>query len=289
MYTAPLHRIALLFLFAGAASAQPEKSNTDTPIHRAFNRLYNFDFAGAHGILDKAIAAEPQAPLPWSVKAAAYVFAELNRLRILEIDFFLDDDRVVDRRKLAADPAVRDTFFRAVRTAERLANARLAGKPDDPEALFALCMAAGVVMDYATMVERRRFGSLPLARRTHSYARKLLALNPPVYDAHMTYGTIEYVVGSMPFFLRWFVRFDQIKGSKQKGIEELELVARRGTYYGPFARILLAVIHTREKRPEMAEKLLEGLVSEFPENPLLRKELLRIRKLAHPERPAPRK
>ncbi len=285
MYTAPLQRIVLLITFAGIVPAQPAKLPADSPIHRAFNRLYNFDFAEAHKILDEETRAAPQSPLPWSVKAAAYLYAELHRLRILEIDFFLDDDRVVDRRKLTADPAVRQVFFQTVQTAERLANARLAVKADDPEALFALCMAAGVVMDYAAMVERRRFGSFPLAKRTHSYARKLLALNPPVYDAHLTYGTIEYVIGSMPFFLRWFVRIDQIKGSKQKSIEELELVAQHGQYYGPLARILLAVIHTREKRPQAAEKLLEGLVSEFPENPLLRKELARTHKLAHPVPP----
>ena len=208
------------------------------------------------------------------------------RLKILELDFFTDDDKVVDRRALVPDPAARRAFFQALDGAERLAGVRLASHPDDPGALFALSMATGLETDYAALVERRRFGSFSLSKRNQVYARKLLALNPPVDDAYMTFGTVEYVVGSLPFYLRWLVRLAQIGGSKEKAIEDLELVARRGRYYGPLARMTLAVIHVREKRPDKAEVLLAGLVSDFPENPLFRKELLRVSRLAHPNQPA---
>jgi predicted Zn-dependent protease len=57
-------------------------------------------------------------------------------------------------------------------------------------------------------------------------------------------------------------------------------VAQRGRYYGPFAQILLSVIYMREKRPREAEKLLAGLIVEFPENPLIRRELARAGELA---------
>ena len=192
----------------------------------------------------------------------------------------------MDRRALVPDPAVRRAFFQLLDDAGRLANARLASRPDDPGALFALSMATGLETDYAALIERRRFGSFSLSQKNQVYARKLLALNPPVDDAYMTFGTVEYVVGSLPFFLRWLVRLVQISGSKEKGIEELELVARRGRYYGPLARIMLAVVHVREKRSGKAEALLAGLAPEFPENPLFRKELLRVNRLAHPNEAA---
>jgi hypothetical protein len=270
-------RFFLAFLgFANLIAAQP--AAPPASIEAAFNRLYNFDFAAAHEILERHDQAQPNQPLTFSVRAAAHLFAELHRLKILEMDFFLDDDRVVERGKLTPDPRIRQAFLQEVATAERLATARLAARPEDPEALFALCMTSGVVMDYAALIERRRFGSFPLAKRTHAYARRLVALQPPVYDAYMTYGTIEYVLGSMPFFLRWFIHFDQIHGDKQDAIHELDLVAERGRYYGPLARVMLAVIHMREKRPELAERLLSGLVSEFPQNPLFQKELARVRR-----------
>ena len=270
--------MALFLALGGGLAAQPK-----TLLDRAFDRLYNFDFKPAQEILDQQIHLAPSDPLPLSVKAASHLFSELYRLKILELDFFTDDDKVVDRRALVPDPAVRRAFLQSLEDAKRLANARLAVRPNDPDALFALCMATGLETDYAALVERRRFGSFSLSRKNQVYARRLLALDPPVADAYMTFGTVEYVVGSLPFFLRWLVRFDQISGSKQKGIEELELVARRGRYYGPLARMMLGVIYIREKRPEKAEELLLGLAAEFPRNPLFRKELVRVGRMAHPK------
>lgn len=259
--------------------AQNAKVDISTEVGRAFVRLYNFDFAGAHAILDAQTRHDPADPLPYAVKAAAHLFSELHRLKILQIEFFADDDRVVDRKKLKADPAVRDEFHRLIAAARERAHARLLAHAGDREAMFAQAMSAGLVMDYAALVERRRFGSFALARQTQALALKLLALEPPYYDAHLTPGSVEYVIGSMPFFLRWFVRVQGIEGSKQKAVEHLAAVAARARYYGPFARILLSVIHLREKRPREAERLLDALVTEFPENPLLKRELARARVL----------
>ena len=285
---------SFFFLFLGLAStaapaAQVERVDNETALQRAYGRLYNFDFTGAQEILDRQRRVDPQAPLLVATKAAAYLFSELSRLRILELDFFTDDEKVVDRRKLVPDPVVRQKFFATVAESDKLANARLASKPDDPDATLALCMTTGLVTDYAALIEKRRFGSFALAKQSHVWARKLLDLKPPVTDAYMTFGTAEYIVGSLPFFVRWFVHLDQVEGSKRKGIDELELVAKEGKYYGPFARILLAVIALREKRPWDAEALLVRLTADYPENPLLRKELERTRKLANPVLAGPKR
>ena len=281
-----LRLIALLIVVlsaGGAAQPRPGPSvNTEAALQAAFVRLYDFDFKDAHEILDRQHQLDPQAPLVFAVKCAAYLFAELDRLKILELDFFTDDDKVVDRRKLIPDPVIRQKFFDTVAESDKLANARLAVNPDDPDALMALCMTTGMVTDYAALVEKRRFGSFSLAKKSHVWAKKLLALNPPVVDAYMTFGTAEYIVGSLPFFLRWFVHMDSVEGSKSKGIEELTLVAQKGKYDGPFARILLAVIALREKHPEEAERLLAGLAKDYPDNPLIRKELARVTRQLHP-------
>jgi hypothetical protein len=273
--------LLLSFALLPALAAQAETSTTEPALQHAYARLYNFDFKGAHEILDRQRQADPASPLVPAVQAAAYLFGELDRLRILELDFFMDDDKVVDRKKLVPDPVVRQKFFQTVDETEKMANARLATKPDDADALLALCMTTGLVTDYAALVERRRFGSFALAKKSHVWAKKLLALNPPVVDAYMTFGTAEYIVGSLPFFLRWFVHMDSVEGNKKKGIDELQLVADKGKYYGPFARMLLSVIYAREKRPDVSQKLLEGLATEYPQNPLIRQELARMTRIAN--------
>ncbi|HLY16679.1 MAG TPA: hypothetical protein VKR61_05620, partial [Bryobacteraceae bacterium] len=125
-------------------------------------------------------------------------------------------------------------------------------------------------------VEKRQIASLSPAKRSNSYAQRLIKLNPPCVDAYITAGISEYMVGSLPFFIRWFVHFDNVQGSKDQGVKNLQLVIRDGHYFKPFAKILLAIIDLREKRPRETEQLLEELARNYPSNPLFRKELARM-------------
>lgn len=250
-----------------------------TAIERAFDRLYNFDFPGVWRTLDELERREPGYPLTYSVRAAARLFSELDRMKILETEFFSKDDNVTEI-KLKADPAVRQALFEATGMARKLSSARLAANPNDHDAMLAMCMASGVESDYTVLVEKRYLKSFSLSRESQMYAHKLLALNPPDYDAYLTLGSVEYVVGSMNFFFRLFVHFDQIRGSKAAGIENLERVVTGGHYYPPFAKMLLSVIHLRDSHPEKAVPLLEDLAQSYPQNPLLAREAARARKLA---------
>jgi hypothetical protein len=123
------------------------------------------------------------------------------------------------------------------------------------------------------LVEKRQMGSLSSARRANAYAQRLLQLDPKFYDAYLTAGFSEYMVGSLPFFVRWFVHFDNVGGDKQRGVRNLELVAREGRYLGPLAKVFLGIIDLREKKPQEARRLLAELVRDYPRNPLYRKEL----------------
>ena len=86
----------------------------------------------------------------------------------------------------------------------------------------------------------------------------------------------EYILGSLPFFMRWFVRMDDIQGSKERGIRNVELVARQGHYFKPFAKILLGIAYLRAKRPNDTKRLMVELARDYPGNPLFQKELAKI-------------
>ena len=260
----------------GIGTAADTKAAVPEDIQRAFTRLYNFDFPETRTVLARHIAGHPADPLGYAVRSAACLFLELHRLGILESEFLTDDRRIISKKKLKPDPGVKSELWKAVADAQERARQRLSQNPGDREALFSLCLVTGVLTDYTALVEKRQFGSLSYARQSQVHAVRLLRLDPTFYDAYLTSGVNEYLVGSMPFFLRWFVRFEQVQGSKKAAIGNLELVARSGRYLGPFAKILLAIIHLREKRPQESERLLRELTQEFPENPLLRQELARL-------------
>jgi hypothetical protein len=271
-------RLCLLSIAASLAClAAPGVGERAAPeIDQAFVRLYNTDFRGAHVHLDRYVSAQPSDPLGYAMRASAYSFSELDRLGILEGEFFADDKRIIDKKKLKPDPAVRQQFSRAIEDAQTHATKILAMNPNDQNALFAMAIAQGVLMDYTALVDKRQLSSLTSARSANGYAQRLVKLNPQFYDAYLTTGLSEYLLGSLPFYLRWFVHFDGVDGSKTQGIENLQLVARSGHYLRPFAKILLAIVYFREKQVRETQKLLAALTAEYPENSLLRKELAKV-------------
>jgi hypothetical protein len=243
---------------------------------QAFGRLYNFDFAGSHAILDGYIARNPQEPLPYAMRASVYLFHELDRLSILESEFFSSDKRIVEKKKLKPDPAVRARLFAALADAQTRAEKVLETDPVNRHALFAMCIVTGVTSDYTALVEKRQLSSLSHVRRSTVWANRLLRADPNFYDAHLCNGVAEYILGSLPFFIRWFVRIDDIQGSKEQGMRNVELVAKQGHYFKPFAKILLGIAYLREKRPHDTKRLLTELARDYPSNPLFKKELAKI-------------
>lgn len=243
---------------------------------QAFGLLYNFDFVGSQAVLDGYIARHPEEPLPYAMRASGHLFHELDRLGILESEFFSDDKRIVEKKKLKPDPAVRARLFAALGDAQGRAEKALAADPNNRDALFAMCMVTGVTTDYVALVEKRQLASLSFVRRSAVWANRLLRLDPAYYDAYLTTGVAEYILGSLPFFVRWFVRVDNIRGSKERGIRNVELVAREGRYFKPFAKILLGIACLRDKRPHDARRLLMELARDYPGNPLFRKELAKL-------------
>ncbi len=268
--------VLLLLVLAAPLPSFAADIQVHSCIEEALDRLYNFDFTGAHRILDKHAAESPDDPIGPGVRAAAYLFYELDRLAILESEFFEDDKKIASKKKLKPDPEVRRNLYLALAETERLATARLNQDPNDINALFALCLKEGVLTDYKALVEKRGLSSLKNARASNKHAVRLLKADPEFYDAYLTTGVNEYLIGSLPFFVRWFVRMDGIKGSKKQAFANLELVAAKGRYLGPFAKILLSIICLREGEPERARVLLTELSRRYPENPLLRKELAKV-------------
>jgi hypothetical protein len=269
------HAFTVFAVSAALAQSALAQQNV-AEIDQAFNRLYNFDFPGAYGVLNKRVAAHPEDPLGYSVRASALLFSELDRLSILESQFFSDDSRIIDKKKLKPDPAVRTQLFQAIDDAQSRAQTILNKNPNEQDALFVMCITSGVLTDYAALIEKKQIGSLSLVKRGAAYAQRLLKINPNYYDAYLTTGMTEYLIGSLPFFVRWFVKVDNISGNKEQGVKTVELVARQGHYLKPFAKILLAVANLREKRPRVAETLLFELARDYPENPLFKKELSQL-------------
>jgi hypothetical protein len=267
---------ALWLLFAALWCCAPQASAGTSDLDRGFHQMYNLDFSGAHNTFHEYQQANAADPMGYVSDAAAYLFSEFERLHVLESDLFVDDKHFDNRGKLLPDASVKAAVDSHLATAENLADHALAKNPKDTNALFAKVMANGLRSDYAALIEKRNLASLGYIKTSRALATQLLAIDPTRYDAYLSLGAENYLLGSNPAPVRWGLNLTGARTDKQQGVEQLRIVAEKGHYLAPFARLLLAVAALRDKDLHTAKTLLAGLATEFPDNKLYSKELSRI-------------
>lgn len=261
-------------LLAAVASADiPETTLLD----QGYRQMYNLDFTGAHRTFRDWENAHPDDPMGPVSDAAAYLFAEFDRLHILQSEFFVQNDTFLDRAKPAADPMVRKKFELELARGQKLVEGRLGRAPKDENALFASLLRMGLRADYLALIEKRYLASLSEIKSGRILAEQLLAKDPSCYDAYLAIGVENYMLSLKPAPVRWLLRIGGAQTDRNEGIQKLQLVAEKGRYLRPYAQLLLAVAALRDHNPGQAQKLLKYLAAEFPRNPLYGQELARLR------------
>jgi hypothetical protein len=191
---------------------------------------------------------------------------------------FLSDDRNVQRGvTIIPDPRAAAAMDAAVIETRKYARARLLAQPEDKNALLAMCIVAGVQRDYLALVEHKMRESYSFIRESNVYAKRLLKSDPTAYDAYLTKGFTEYLVANLPFYLRWMMSLDEVTGTREQGLNDLQIAAQSGQYLKPFAQLLLAMFYLREKREDKTEELLAQLTEQYPSNKMFRAEFDKLR------------
>jgi hypothetical protein len=275
-----MNRFFLPAMLAGLALAIPSMGASVPSvvplIQTGYHQMYNLEFDGAHKTFAQFEQQSPNDPLGHVSNAAAYLFAEFDRLNILQSEFFVNDDRFRHAKKLNPDPAVRKAFDGELSKAEELANGILARSPQDTDALFANILTMGLRADYAALVEKHYLDSLRVIKNSRETAEKLLALDPNYYDAYLAIGVENYMLSLKAAPVRWLLSLGGAQVDRERGIQNLRLTAEKGHYLSPYARLLLAVAAMRNKDWTQARDLLTALVHDFPHNRLYSEELVRL-------------
>ena len=254
----------------------------EAKIASALNLLYNAKFEESRSTLALYSASHPDDPLAYSIQSATYLFFALNHTGAMKRGFLSDDRNVADGRAAVISAAELADFKAAVAKAREYSDTVLAKDAANRNALLAMCIVAGVQRDYLALVEHRLRESYDYIKESQTYSSRLLKTDPTAYDAYLTKGFTEYLIASLPFYLRWFMKIDDISVTKEQGLQDLRLAADSGQYMKPFAQLLLAMFYLREKQEFQSEKLLTRLTVEFPENPTYRSELEQLESARRP-------
>ncbi len=268
---------ALVLLLAAGMGSAADIGSAPGGLDLGYLQMYDLQFAAAHKTFADYEQVYPDDPLAPVSDAAAYLFAEFDRLKILQSEFFLHDENFRgEHQKLNADPAVRKAFAADLAKSDKLAAGILHANPRDGNALFASVMVLGLRADFDGLIDKRDLSALASVKSGRTLAERLLTIDPSYYDAHLAVGVENYMLSLKAAPVRWFLQLAGAQTDRQVGVERLTLTAEKGHYLKPYARLLLAVDALRRKDTGKAREILTELAQQFPHNRLYVEELARL-------------
>lgn len=234
--------------------------------------LYNLDYERARQSFAEIVRLFPDHPAGPYQLAAALWLQKLNETRRLQSSLY-NSESFYAKNEDRVDERMVQEFRRLTDRAEALAKVRLNKDPRDADALYYLGATAALRAAFAGSVERRFIAALREGNSAVDRHRELLKLVPSYRDAELTIGLYDYVVGSLPLPVKLLASIVGHRGSRRRGIETLERVAREGRWAQDDARVILIAIYKREGRVEDALNVARELAARYPRNYLFKLEL----------------
>jgi hypothetical protein len=269
-----IRSLVLAFLTAGLGTATP---TNELLIEQGYSDMYNLLFDDAHRAFAKYEGMHPEDPLGPVSDAAACLFSELDRLHILQSEFFTSDKNYLSAGRRQPDMTIKARFEKDLEKTQRLATLQMQQPDERANALFAETLRYGLDADYLALIERRDLAALSEIKKARELAEQLTSKHPKYYDAYIAIGTENYLLSRRPALFRWVLRATGSETDKQNGIDKLRLTAECGHYLMPYARLLLAVAAVRDGNKSDARNLLSWLAERYPRNNLYRIELEKLR------------
>jgi uncharacterized protein DUF3808 len=269
-----------------AGNGAPETESAALPpdiieLRREANAAtYNIDYATARAKYEEIRKRLPQHPAGDLYLATVIWLEYLNKTRRLQTGLYKNDSSFYagaekareETEGDAVDPEVDRAFRDRMALAKTKALALVNRNKNDPDALFYLGSYYGVMAGYEASVARKFFGAMRNGSRCVDAHQKVLKLKPDYYDAYLSVGMYDYIVGSLPFTYKAIAAIAGFRGNKQRGIERLQTIIEKNADSADDARVLLLAVFQNERRYQDSLEILQNLSSKYPRSYLVRLE-----------------
>lgn len=245
----------------------PNQARLDTLRAEGYEALFNLEYETAHKRFQQMIDLAPDDPAGAECYASSLWVQQLNEAWKLKSTLYSDN---AGDTKTRIDRKQSEEFHRWTRQAKQLSQARLRKNPKDVEALYLLGAAEGLESVFAAGVERKFMPAFRSGTDAVEHHRAVLKLAPDFHDAELTIGLMNYVIGSLPLPTKMIAATMGVRGSKKRGLEALERVAKEGKWARDIARMLLIDLYKHEKRFDDAAKMARELAEKYPRNNLFK-------------------
>jgi tetratricopeptide (TPR) repeat protein len=237
----PLHE-------GGLWAAEFSRTQIRTYIQQGIERGFDLDEKGAVAGLMKAVDLDWENP-------SGYAFLGLFHLFFYEMNF---DEKEREREQ--------ESMLRFVSEAVAKGEKRVENNPKDGDAFFAMAVANLVRVRW-DITRQNYLTAARGAQRTREFLEKAKELEPENFDIYFAMGLLDYHIGHLPGFTRFLSTLFVTSGGREKGLQELELAAKKGYLLKDLAKAeLLSAYANFEKQPERALPLAQELNERFPRN-----------------------
>jgi len=229
--------------------------------------VYNLEYQKAREQFLKMTKIAPDHPAGYVYLANNLWLETLSASRRLNTSVYTSGSFYSqDKDEDASDPKRDREFNNLIRQAIAVAKARTQKNPQDAEALYYEASAIGLRAGYNVTVKRSFRRAIGDANESIQLHKKVLKADPNYVDSYLSIGLYQYVIDTLPFVWRTLARLAGLSGSREKGLESLEMVVERGKYASDDARVILIGLYSRERKPEKSLEMTSFLANKYPQN-----------------------
>lgn len=272
--------VLLLFLTGVRARAEipVRPASVPDPLRVALDHFYNLEYDSAEKEFSGWLNQHPNDLRALNYLAATILQRELLRRELLEAQVYGKGGEAYEGDKQTLSPELQQELYGPLDKAERLADERLNKNPRNVEALY----WAGVnhvtrALTDLTLLKARldALGEAKKARKLHA---EVLRIDPSFIDAYLVMGMYDYIVGSLPWYLKVLASLIGHSGNKERGLAEVKRVSEQGDLAREDAKSYLAILYYREQRYAEGLETLRSLAKSYPRNYVVQQEIARVYK-----------
>lgn len=245
----------------------------DDAVSTAIEHIRNLEYAESKEQLRHFLAADATNLRAWNYLAIATLYEEMFKRGVLESRVYGQGGDVFKPSKVAVTPEFQQELLGTLAKAQAVAQERLKSDPSDQDAMYWAGVTHGTRATYHFALRKEYMPALHEATEAYKYHRDLLKLNPRFVDAYLIVGMNNYVVGSLPWYIKVLAALTGRSGNRAEGLQQVKRAEKEGHFAREDAQLMLAVLYQREKRYAEALALYQEMAHSYPRNYVLQYEL----------------
>jgi tetratricopeptide (TPR) repeat protein len=236
------------------------------PMAIASDYLGDLEYEQAIQQLRSWLKTHPEDLRALNCLGTALLYQEMFHRSLLESRVYGNGGEVFKASKVPLTQEFERQLLPILEKAQSLAETRAKIDPKDKESLYWAGVTHGTRATLDFVLRKEYVAALHESTEALDLHRRLLELDPQYVDAYLIVGMNNYVLGSLPWYIKVVAALTGRRGDREEGIRQVKRVTEEGTYARGDARLMLAVLYQREKMYRAALQLYETMAHDHPRN-----------------------